>query len=70
MLNSLEKSKKQYELYAFLLDEQHRIVLLKDIEAMGYSKSSVDTLIRKGFVENMMLSLNVIHLRLGSLNKM
>lgn len=51
VLNSLEKSKKQYELYAFLLDEQHRIVLLKDIEAMGYSKSSVDTLIRKGFVE-------------------
>ncbi|WP_047503543.1 primosomal protein N' [Staphylococcus sp. ZWU0021] len=51
VLNSLEKSKKQYELYAFLLDEQHRIVLLKDIEAMGYSKSSVDTLISKGFVE-------------------
>lgn len=51
VLNSLEKSKKQYELYAFLLDEQHRIVLLKEIEAMGYSKSSVDTLIRKGFVE-------------------
>jgi len=51
VLNSLEKSKKQYELYAFLLDEQHRTVLLKDIEAMGYSKSSVDTLIRKGFVE-------------------
>ncbi|MBN6202718.1 primosomal protein N' [Staphylococcus saprophyticus] len=51
VLNSLEKSKKQFELYAFLLDEQHRIVLLKDIEAMGYSKSSVDTLIRKGFVE-------------------
>lgn len=51
VINSLEKSKKQYELYAFLLDEQHRIVLLKDIEAMGYSKSSVDTLIRKGFVE-------------------
>lgn len=51
MLGSIEKSQKQYELYAYLLDEQHHTVLLKDLEAMGYSKSSVDTLVRKGFIE-------------------
>ncbi|SCS97130.1 primosomal protein N' [Staphylococcus caeli] len=51
ILGSLEKSKKQYELYAYLLDERHRTVLLKDIEAMEFSKSSVDTLVRKGYVE-------------------
>ncbi|NWK84350.1 primosomal protein N' [Staphylococcus sp. GSSP0090] len=51
VLGSLEKSKKQYELYAFLMDEQHRTVLLKDLEEMGFSKSSVDTLVRKGFIE-------------------
>lgn len=51
ILNSLEKSKKQYELYAYLLDERHHTVLLKDLEEMGFSKSSIDTLMRKGFVE-------------------
>lgn len=51
ILNSLEKSKKQYELYAYLLDERHHTVLLKDLEDMGFSKSSIDTLMRKGFVE-------------------
>lgn len=51
VLNSLEKSKKQYELYAYLLDERHHTVLLKDLEEMGFSKSSIDTLMRKGFVE-------------------
>lgn len=51
VLNSLEKSKKQYELYAYLLDERHHMVLLKDLEEMGFSKSSIDTLMRKGFVE-------------------
>ncbi|WP_436860714.1 primosomal protein N' [Staphylococcus caeli] len=51
ILASLEKSKKQYELYAYLLDERHHTVLLKDIEAMEFSKSSVDTLVRKGYVE-------------------
>ncbi|NQD98376.1 primosomal protein N', partial [Staphylococcus xylosus] len=45
------KSKKQYELYAYLLDERHHTVLLKDLEDMGFSKSSIDTLMRKGFVE-------------------
>lgn len=51
ILGSLEKSKKQYELYAYLLDERHHTVLLKDLEEMGFSKSSIDTLMRKGFVE-------------------
>ncbi|MCD8851572.1 primosomal protein N' [Staphylococcus xylosus] len=51
ILNSLGKSKKQYELYAYLLDERHHTVLLKDLEEMGFSKSSIDTLMRKGFVE-------------------
>lgn len=51
VLNSLEKSKKQNELYAYLLDERHHTVLLKDLEEMGFSKSSIDTLMRKGFVE-------------------
>ncbi|MEB6322512.1 primosomal protein N' [Staphylococcus xylosus] len=51
ILNSLEKSKKQYELYAYLLDERHHTLLLKDLEEMGFSKSSIDTLMRKGFVE-------------------
>ncbi|MDW8570808.1 primosomal protein N' [Staphylococcus shinii] len=51
VLGSLEKSKKQYELYAYLLDERHHTVLLKDLEGMGFSKSSIDTLMRKGFVE-------------------
>lgn len=51
VLNSLEKSKKQYELYAYLLDERHHTLLLKDLEEMGFSKSSIDTLMRKGFVE-------------------
>ena len=45
VLNTLEKSKKQYELYAYLADERQHIVLLRDIEAMGFSKSSVDTLV-------------------------
>ncbi|MGW7977466.1 primosomal protein N' [Staphylococcus xylosus] len=51
VLDSLEKSKKQYELYTYLLDERHHTVLLKDLEDMGFSKSSIDTLMRKGFVE-------------------
>ncbi|MCE5003241.1 primosomal protein N' [Staphylococcus pseudoxylosus] len=51
ILGSLEKSKKQYDLYAYLLDERHHTVLLKDLEEMGFSKSSIDTLMRKGFVE-------------------
>src|SRR5699024_6565784 len=51
VLGSLEKSKKQYELYAYLMDENHHVVLLKQLEEMGFSKSSIDTLSRKGFIE-------------------
>lgn len=51
VLNHLEKSIKQYDLYAYLLDERHRDVFLKEIEEMGFSKSSLDTLIKKGYLE-------------------
>ncbi|KRG09947.1 primosomal protein N' [Staphylococcus sp. NAM3COL9] len=51
VLGSLEKSQKQYDLYAYLIDERHHIVLLKQLEEMNFSKSSIDTLMRKGFVE-------------------
>ncbi|MDG0843308.1 primosomal protein N' [Staphylococcus equorum] len=51
VLGSLEKSQKQYDLYAYLIDERHHTVLLKQLEEMNFSKSSIDTLTRKGFVE-------------------
>lgn len=51
VLESLEKSKKQYELYAYLIDENHHVVFLKQLEEMGFSKSSIETLVRKGFIE-------------------
>ena len=51
VLNHLEKAIKQYDLYAYLLDERHRDVFLKEIEEMGFSKSSLDTLIKKGYLE-------------------
>ncbi|RIP33575.1 primosomal protein N' [Staphylococcus gallinarum] len=51
VLNALEKSKKQYELYAYLADERQHTIFLRDIESMGFSKSSVDTLVRKGYIE-------------------
>jgi primosomal protein N' (replication factor Y) len=51
VLQTLEKSAKQYDLYAYLLDERHHTVLLRDIEEMGLSKSSIDTLVKKGYVE-------------------
>ncbi|MCG7338687.1 primosomal protein N' [Staphylococcus sp. ACRSN] len=51
VLNTLEKSKKQYELYAYLADERQHTILLKDLESMAFSKSSIDTLVRKGYVE-------------------
>ena len=43
----LEKYAKQYDLYAFLLEESHRTVFLKEIEEMGFSKSSLDALIKR-----------------------
>lgn len=51
VLNHLEKAIKQYDLYAYLLDERHRDVFLKEIEEMGFSKSSLDTLIKKGYLK-------------------
>ena len=51
VLSLLEKYAKQYDLYAFLLEESHRTVFLKEIEEMGFSKSSLDALIKKGYVE-------------------
>ncbi|PWG67242.1 primosomal protein N', partial [Enterobacter mori] len=51
VLGSLEKSPKQYDLYAYLVDERHHTVMLKHIEEMGFSKSSVDTLTRKAYIE-------------------
>lgn len=51
VLSLLEKYAKQYDLYAFLLEESHRTVFLKEIEEMGFSKSSLDALIKKGYIE-------------------
>ncbi|WP_342610301.1 primosomal protein N' [Staphylococcus hsinchuensis] len=51
VLGSLEKSPKQYDVYAYLIDEQHHTVTLKQLDEMSFSKSSIDTLIRKGFIE-------------------
>ena len=36
VLSLLEKYAKQYDLYAFLLEESHRTVFLKEIEEMGF----------------------------------
>ncbi|MCM3282492.1 primosomal protein N' [Staphylococcus capitis] len=51
VLARLEKYAKQYDLYAFLLEESHRTIFLKEIEDIGFSKSSLDSLIKKGYVE-------------------
>ena len=51
VLAMLEKHPKQYDVYAFLLDEQNRDVPLKEIEEAGLSQSSVKTLEKNGFVE-------------------
>lgn len=51
VLFKLEKYAKQYDLYAFLADEQHHTVFLKTLDEMGFSKSSLDSLIKKGYVE-------------------
>ncbi len=47
----MEKVIKQYDLYAYLSEEQHKTIFLTDIEDMGFSKSSLDGLIKKGYVE-------------------
>ncbi|MBE5663160.1 primosomal protein N' [Staphylococcus sp. SS60] len=51
VLAKLEKVIKQYDLYAFLTEEQHKTIFLSDIEDMGFSKSSLDGLVKKGYVE-------------------
>lgn len=51
VLAKLEKIIKQYDLYAFLSEEQHKTIFLSDIEDMGFSKSSLDGLVKKGYVE-------------------
>ncbi|AMG60904.1 primosomal protein N' [Staphylococcus lugdunensis] len=51
VLAKLEKYIKQYDLYAYLLDEQQHIVFLKEINDMRFSNSSLDALIKKGYVE-------------------
>ena len=51
VLAKLEKYTKQYDLYAFLLEESHRTVFLKEINDMGFSHSSLDSLIKKGYIE-------------------
>ncbi|MGJ5712151.1 primosomal protein N' [Staphylococcus auricularis] len=51
VLGSLEKKPKQYEVYAFLADEQHRDVFIKELEQMDFSKGSIDTLVKKGYLE-------------------
>ena len=69
VLARLEKYAKQYDLYAFLLEESHRTIFLKEIEDIGFSKSSLDSLIKRATLKNMMLRLTVIHLRIVYLNK-
>ncbi|UTB80931.1 primosomal protein N' [Staphylococcus carnosus] len=51
VLAMLEKHPKQYDVYAYLLDEQQRDVPLKEIDEVGLSPSSVKTLEKNGFVE-------------------
>ena len=69
VLARLEKYAKQYDLYAFLLEESHCTIFLKEIEDIGFSKSSLDSLIKRATLKNMMLRLTVIHLRIVYLNK-
>lgn len=38
-------------MYAYLLEEHHRNVFLKELEEMGFSKSSIEGLVKKGFLE-------------------
>lgn len=51
VLAMLEKHPKQYDVYAYLLDDQNRDVPLKEIEEAGLSQSSVKTLEKNGFIE-------------------
>ena len=51
VLARLERYPKQYEVLAYLADERHRDVFLKDIDDIGLSKSSLKTLEQHGYVE-------------------
>ncbi len=50
-LETLTKRPKQYELLAFLLDEHHRDVSLKELKAMTFSESAINTLEKQGVIE-------------------
>ena len=56
-------------MYAYLLEEHHRNVFLKELEEMGFSKSSIEGLVKKVSLKNMMLKLNEILLQIVSLKK-
>lgn len=51
VLAELESKEKQYDLYAYLSDERHRDVSLKELQEMDFSISSINTLTRKGMIE-------------------
>lgn len=59
----MEKVIKQYDLYAYLSEEQHKTIFLTDIEDMGFSKSSLDGLIKKVMLKNMTRLLKETHLK-------
>ncbi|KIX90965.1 primosomal protein N' [Staphylococcus microti] len=51
VLLDLEKRPKQYDVLAFLLDEQHRDVSLRELKDMNFSTSAINTLERNGIIE-------------------
>lgn len=51
VLLDLEKRPKQYDVLAFLLDEQHRDVPLRELKDMNFSTSAINTLERNGIIE-------------------
>ena len=69
VLAKLEKVIKQYDLYAYLSEEQHKTIFLTDIEDMGFSKSSLDGLIKKVMLKNMTRLLKETHLKIVFSNK-
>ncbi|PTH73974.1 primosomal protein N' [Staphylococcus agnetis] len=50
-LETLNKQPKQYELLAFLLDESHRDIYLQELLEIGFSNSSINTLVKHGVIE-------------------
>ncbi|MDO5376606.1 MAG: primosomal protein N' [Staphylococcus rostri] len=51
LLTDLEKRPKQYDVLAFLLDERHRDVLLRELKDIGFSTSAINTLEKNGVIE-------------------